>query len=184
GDETLMPQRIKESLVRIAGETASTGVITERVGPLGRASPVRDPELRSRSAKKSWQTRRAKKSDSSYDEDHHVAGKPQEAVQLYRAIERLCFSFAPSDVVRRYWAKSINYEYGKVCFCSVHVLQGGLRVWLKLKYAHIANPPTFARDVSNIGHWGSGDVELRISNRSELDAATDLIRRSFETIEK
>ena len=181
-DETLMPQRIKESLVRIGGETATTGVFTERVGPLGSKSPVRDPESRSRSAKKSWPTSRVMKGDSSYDEGHHVSGKPQEAVQLYRAIDRLCFSFAPSEVLRRYWAKSINYEYGKECFCSVHVLQGGLRVWLKLRYAQIINPPTFVRDVSNIGHWGSGDVELRISNRSELDVATDLIRRSFEAI--
>lgn len=181
-DESLMPQRIKESLARIAGETAATGVFTERAGPLGSESPVRDPESLTRSAKKARQARRTKKVETSYDENYHVAGKPQEAVQLYRALDRLCFSFAPSDVVQRYWAKSINYEYGKECFCSVHVLQGGLRIWLKLKYSHITNPPIFARDVSNIGHWGSGDVELRISNRSELDAATDLIRQSFEGI--
>jgi predicted transport protein len=53
-----------------------------------------------------------------------------------------------------------------------------------LKFTQISNPPSFARDVSNIGHWGRGDVELRISNRSETDEAADLIRRSFDAIKK
>ncbi len=184
GDEALVPQRIKDSLGRIAAETAGTEIVAGFAGPLGDESPMPKFASRSPSAKKAWDTRRAKKNESPYDEGHHVAGKPQEAVQLYRAIDRICFSFAPSDVLRRYLAKSINYEYGKRCFCSVHVLQGGLRVWIQLKHAHIANPPSFARDVSKIGHGGTGDVELRISNRSELDVATDLIRRSFEVMKK
>lgn len=180
GDDSLTPQRVKESLIRIAGETATTEAFAGRAGALGGESSMPIIELRSRGAMKASKTRRAKNDQSPFDEAHHIGGKPQEAVQLFRAIDRLCLSFASSDVVRRYLAKSINYDHGKRCFCSVHVLQGGLRVWLQLKYAHIANPPSFARDVSKIGHWGTGDVELRISNRSELAAATDLIRQSFD----
>jgi len=182
GDENLIPQRVRESLVRIASETSSSDII----GPHGDDSKITCSESRSRGAKKAWETRRAKakKGESPYDEDHHLAGKPQEAVQLYRAIDRLCMTFEPSGVSRRYLAKSVNYEHGDRCFCSVHVLQGGLRVWVQLKFAQIDNPPSFARDVSSIGHWGAGDVELRISNRSEFDVATDLIRLSFEGIKK
>jgi predicted transport protein len=41
------------------------------------------------------------------------------------------------------------------------------------------SPPAFARDVAHIGHWGIGDVELRISNPSELEQAAAVIRQSF-----
>jgi len=43
-------------------------------------------------------------------------------------------------------------------------------------------PPSFARDVSSIGHWGSGDLELGINNRSQIQETLILIRESFESL--
>ncbi|NUN96182.1 MAG: hypothetical protein HUU16_08395, partial [Candidatus Omnitrophica bacterium] len=175
-DETLTPQRIRESLIRIANEygvneTSMTSVSSNLTEPVAR---VHDSiSARKRRVR---ETRRAKKGESPYDEAHHLMGRPQETVSLYRAIDRLCLSIDPSGISRRYLAKSVNYGRGKRCFCSVHVQQAGLRVWLQLKYNQIENPPPFARDVSNVGHWGTGDVELRISNHTELDDAMHLIR--------
>jgi predicted transport protein len=53
-------------------------------------------------------------------------------------------------------------------------------VWLKLKYARLENPPTFARDVSHIGHWGVGDVELAIRSVENLGSALPLIQQSYD----
>ncbi len=181
-DENLTPQRIKESLIRIAGEPGTGEASIVPVGQGAGTSRIDDTGTRSVGTKKAWQTRRMRRGECSYDEAHHLTGKPQEIVSLWRAIDRLCLSLEPSGTSRRYLAKSINYERGRRCFCSVHLRQAGLRVWLHLKYGHIDDPPVFARDVAHIGHWGSGDVELRISNRSELDQATALIRRSFESV--
>ena len=68
----------------------------------------------------------------------------------------------PGAVARRFLAKHIAYEYDKRSFCSVHLNQGGLRVWLRLKYGRLINAPNFARDVSSVGHWGNGDLELGV----------------------
>jgi predicted transport protein len=76
-------------------------------------------------------------------------------------------------------AKYIAYREGKRTFCSLHLRRGGLRVWLKLEFKGIASPPVFARDVSAIGHWGVGEVELAISNGQQLTEAEDLIKQSF-----
>jgi predicted transport protein len=38
---------------------------------------------------------------------------------------------------------------------------------------------SFARDVSKIGHWGVGDVELAIDSIERLRAAQKFIRESF-----
>ena len=62
----------------------------------------------------------------------------------------------------------------------MHLQKSGLRVWLKLNYARLENPPDHVRDVSNIGHWGVGDVELAINSFERLQEAKSLIRQSFE----
>lgn len=179
-DKSLAPQRIKESLLRIALES-STREPPPRPELRGSGKMIDEQTTLASVRERPGSRQRAKKGESTYDEAHHILGKPQEAIELYRAIDRLCTSFAPSHVLKRFLAKSVNYDHDARCFCGVHILQGGLRVWLLLKYGQIDNPPAFARDVSSIGHWGTGDVELRISNRAELDEATGLIRTSFET---
>jgi predicted transport protein len=83
-------------------------------------------------------------------------------------------------VQKRHLAKYIAYHEGKRTFCCVHLLGGGLRVWLKLRFQRIANPPSFARDVSGIGHWGVGDFELAISNGQQLAEAEPFIKQSFD----
>ena len=183
GDDQLTTLRIKESLKRIACEssTGDLSIVSMRSPEYDTLKPA--PHARSGDAARAGERRRAKKGESPCDEAHHLAGKPQEVIQLYLAIDRLCMSFAPSGVTRRYLQKYISYEYHKRSFFSVHVQQGGLRAWTHLKYANIDNPPSFARDVSKVGHWGTGDVELRISNRAELEIASVLIRKSFEAIE-
>jgi predicted transport protein len=182
GDEGLTPQKIKESLTRIGVESSPGSMSTTAAQtPAGRTLFPGETE-KPRRRKKTERAQRAKKGESLYDEDRHLRGKPQEAIQLYRTIDRTCMGLLPGGISRRYLAKTVNYELNGRCFCSVHLLQGGLRVWLRLKLSRIENPPLFARDVSNVGHWGTGDVELRLSNRGELEQSAELIRQSFEGV--
>lgn len=180
-DESLSPQRIKESLIRLATEELTFGLSSRLTGKVDFEDKISSDQPRSKGAKKAWETRRARKGESPHNEDHHLSGKPQEIIELYRAIERFCLGLAPSEVTTRHLVKSINFEHDNRCFCSLHVLQGQIKLWLRLQFRELANPPVFVRDVANIGHWGVGDVEARISNREEFEEATSLIRRSFES---
>ncbi|MCS3121235.1 hypothetical protein NXY01_17750 [Bacteroides fragilis] len=36
------------------------------------------------------------------------------------------------------------------------------------------------KDVSNLGRWGNGDVEVGISNMNELDDIMELIQQAFD----
>ena len=38
-----------------------------------------------------------------------------------------------------------------------------------------------ANDVTNLGRWGNGDVELRISSLDELPYVMGLVRQAFES---
>ncbi len=38
----------------------------------------------------------------------------------------------------------------------------------------------FSRDVRGIGHHGTGDMEVRLRSRADLERADAMIRRSYE----
>lgn len=38
----------------------------------------------------------------------------------------------------------------------------------------------FARDVTHIGHWGTGNLELTLSTLADLDAAKPFIAEAYE----
>lgn len=176
GDGALTPRQIKESVARLWGKGPSASKATARTNILAKRAPAQ-AERPSRTSRVS---RRRGESASVYAEAHHTSDKPREAVELYRAIDQFCLSLQPGVVERRYLAKYISYVIGTETFCSLHILRGGLRVWLKLKYSRMDNPPSFARDMSGIGHWGTGDLELAIQSRTQLEEGLPFIRASFE----
>jgi predicted type IV restriction endonuclease/predicted transport protein len=181
-DGQLTPQRIKESLARIWAENPDTR-LPGASNPNGTSKPAEQvTSPGSRGAIKAWVTRREKatRTLTPYDEAHHTADKPKEILELYRAIDRLCLSLKPGQIERRCVAMTINYVCGKFIFCCVELQKGGIRVCLKLKYSHLETPPSFSRDVSALGHYGVGDLQLAISNMAQLEEAIPLIRKSLD----
>jgi hypothetical protein len=183
GNEDLPPQKIKESLLRIWAEKS--------IGILGSVSSPESASVKSRprkddqsaSAQKARVTRKKKGSPGRYDEAHHISGKPREVMELYRAVDRICLSLAPGQVEKQFQKMYIGYLFGRKIFCTLTIQQGSLKVWLKLKYGRLENPPTFTRDVSSIGHFGVGNLEVSVTSLSQMEEVADLIRRSFEAPE-
>ena len=51
---------------------------------------------------------------------------------------------------------------------------------LNLPFPDITDPRGWCRDVTNVGHFGVGDVEVGISSADELDYIVFLIRQAFD----
>ncbi len=157
GDQTVKPSQISAALKRLWTQLPEVAVPT---------TPTRHVKTPKRKGKE-------------HTETHHTQGKPQEVLELFRTIDTYCLQFDPNHVQRQYLAKYVKYSHGKSIFCCVHLQQSGLRVWLKLDYSDLATPPDYARDVSKVGHWGVGDVELAIDSLDKLGDAQVLIHKSF-----
>ena len=56
-----------------------------------------------------------------------------------------------------------------------------LRLSLNMGFAEISDPKGLCKDVSGLGRWGNGDVEVRLSNLDELPYVIGLVRQSLET---
>lgn len=164
GDDTITPIQIRQALTRIWGG-----------GPHPPAPQTADISLR-RSARRP----RGSRGHREYPEAHHTDGKPKEVVELYRALDRLCQNLAPGQITRGFLAKYVSWSVAKWIFCCAHLQQSGLRVWIKTDPKAIPNWAGFARDVSGIGHWGVGDVELSVNTLQRLRDAEPLIRESLD----
>ncbi|KMK81550.1 GmrSD restriction endonuclease domain-containing protein [Pectobacterium brasiliense] len=55
-----------------------------------------------------------------------------------------------------------------------------LRLSLNMPFSEIDDPRGLCNDVTNLGRWGNGDVEVGLSNQSDLPYVMGLIRQSFE----
>jgi predicted transport protein len=64
-------------------------------------------------------------------------------------------------------------------FACVIAYPNRLLITLKLDPATVAFEEGFSRDVSQVGHWGTGDVELCLRSAADLQKAQILLERSY-----
>lgn len=64
-------------------------------------------------------------------------------------------------------------------FACVIVAAQRILITLKLDPAAITLEEGFTRDVSQIGHWGTGDLEVSLRSLADLERAKALIERSY-----
>ena len=55
-----------------------------------------------------------------------------------------------------------------------------LRLSLNLGYPEISDPKGMCKDVSGVGRWGNGDVEVALDSLEDLPYVIGLVRQSFE----
>lgn len=65
-------------------------------------------------------------------------------------------------------------------FVDIEPQKSKLRLMLNMKFDEINDPLNLAKDVTGLGRWGNGDVEVGISNINEIDDVMDLIQQAFD----
>ncbi|CAI8827043.1 DUF5655 domain-containing protein [Priestia megaterium] len=63
---------------------------------------------------------------------------------------------------------------------EIHPGNGKILLYLKVKPDTVTLEPDFTRDVSNIGHFGTGDLEVVISNDEDIEKAKRYINMSYD----
>lgn len=66
-----------------------------------------------------------------------------------------------------------------VCMSLISKVDPHIFLTLKLDPATVSLEQGFSRDVSNIGHWGTGDVEITMRTAADLEKAKPLIERAY-----
>lgn len=104
-----------------------------------------------------------------------------ELIELYQAV--CSYAEQLGDEVQRKELKLYTVFKRIRNFMSVVIMPGKndpkLLIYLKLS-GDAAKEDGFTRNVTNIGHWGTGNFEVTIRNQSDWFKAKDLILQSYE----
>ncbi len=65
-------------------------------------------------------------------------------------------------------------------FVDIEPQKRRLRLSLNMSFDDVDDPKGICRDITNIGRWGNGDVEVSIDSVEHIDDVMFLIRQSFE----
>lgn len=116
-------------------------------------------------------------------QEERLAESPEELKNLF---DHICdFASSLGDEVQRKELKFYTAFKRIKNFLSVvatpTIKDPRLQIYLKLELADIDSKyAPIARDVTNIGHWGTGNLELTVRNANDLDLAYELIKESYE----
>lgn len=84
-----------------------------------------------------------------------------------------------SDVKREYKKLYIAYKLD-TNFVDVVVQKQRLRISVNMKFSEVYDPKGICRDITNLGRWGNGDVELFMENTSDVDNVMEIIEQSYQ----
>lgn len=123
--------------------------------------------------------RQPSSSNTSYDLTHHpqlATGSPMRV--LFEALRKEVISLDPGiteEILKLYVAFKAETN-----FVDVIPQKSRLLLVLNLAFHELHDPRGLARDITNLGRWGNGDVEVGLSAVAELPYVMGLVRQAFE----
>lgn len=112
-------------------------------------------------------------------EVNHLAGASPAMQQLFGELDSVLLGLG--DVHRVSLQTCLSYRTLKG-FAWVVIQKASLVVTLPLDPKEVELSPGFTRNLRGLGHHGGGDVEVRIRSVGDIQAASDLFRRSFHAV--
>ena len=101
-----------------------------------------------------------------------------ETLQLFEALQKEILNLDVS-IKEEFKKKYIAYKT-KTNFVDITPQSNRLRLFLNMAFTEIRDPQKICRDVTNIGHWGNGDVEVDFSSLSQIEDIMFLVRQAFQ----
>lgn len=111
----------------------------------------------------------------------YLAQAGEDLRSLYDSLDALVLGLG-DDVSMKTTRYYLAYRRIKNFACvEVHAQTGQLLVFLKVNPDEVELEKGFTRDVRGIGHFGTGDLEVRIDSLDDLERAKPLIERSYDS---
>ncbi len=113
-----------------------------------------------------------------FTEQDHLQKVDFETRELYEQVKERLIGL-DDNVTTQPKKQTIGYKIDNNIFCDV-VLQGkGLKIYVNLKSGDLQDQKQIARDVSNVGHWGNGSYEIKLSDLDDIDYILSLLKQAL-----
>ena len=116
-----------------------------------------------------------------FTEQEHLSGKTDEIKELYENFKNAILNFNSLDIKPK---KHYIAFIAKTNVIDIHLNKNSLKIWINLQRGQLDDPKGLCRDVSNIGHWGNGDYELKVNSDDNFEYILSLIKQSLKHNQK
>ncbi|MGG6241773.1 GmrSD restriction endonuclease domain-containing protein [Nodosilinea sp. AN01ver1] len=112
------------------------------------------------------------------ERSRHAEYLQGEMGELFEALRKRILNLDPS--VREEFKKLYIAYKTSTNFVDVVPQRSRLRLSLNMKFDEINDPKGLCRDVTDLGRWGNGDVEIGFDSMAQLNDVMALIQQAFE----
>ena len=122
----------------------------------------------------------ATRASGSYTFEQHLDGKPPQVRELALAVDECITAMDPSIEMT---PKKLYVAYKTTQnIACLEVQRQRVVLYLKLDPKKVVGIKGITRDVSNIGHYGTGDLEAVVGTLGDLESVKPLIRQAYEQV--
>lgn len=100
-----------------------------------------------------------------------------ESRELYDQFREKIFEL-DTNIEEKFTKKYISYKLENI-FCEIIPQAKGLWVHITMPIKKIQSNTLILQDVSNLGHWGTGETKFKIESINQLEEAIDYVRQSY-----
>jgi predicted transport protein len=117
---------------------------------------------------------------ATYTFEEHLEGKPNSIQTLMHSIREFIVGLDPAieEVPKKFY---IAYKISQNIVC-MEPQNRNIKLFLKLSATAIESPPKFYRDVTEIGHYGTGDTEFTICSEEEFEQVKPFIEFAYNKV--
>jgi len=137
--------------------------------------PSKDPVM-VEAGRKAAKTRAA----GVYTFEQHLEGKADPVREIALAVQEYVVSLSPSieEVPKKMY---VAYRTTQNLLC-MELTKHRVVLYLKLDPKEVEGPVGISRDVSEIGHYGTGDLEINVRKLDDLDLAKPFIEMAYHKV--
>lgn len=116
----------------------------------------------------------------SYTFEQHLSDKSQKIKDIVFAVQEFILGLDPAieEVPKKLY---VVYKISQNIVC-MEVRKQKVTLYLKVNPKEIPGPPGISRDVSNIGHYGTGDLEITLKSQDDFEAAMPFIEKAYQKV--
>ena len=113
-----------------------------------------------------------------YSIEHHPHLRPGGPMHdLFEAVRQEILALGPQ--VREEFRRHYVAYKTQTNFVDLVPQKRRLRLTLNLRFDELTDPRGLAADITNLGLWGNGDVQVELDNERQITYAMELVRQAF-----
>lgn len=113
-----------------------------------------------------------------YTEEKLLANKSDDILELYDKFRSAIINLSDGIEIKPL-KLYVAFKKDKRNICDIEIQNKNLRLFINIKKGCLDDTKNIARDVSNIGHWGNGDYEIKIFDSKNLEYIMSLVKQAI-----